>query len=186
MADLKQTVASRIVSLDDLAVAKMAQPGLLSLRLSSASPAVGKLRKQLGGAFPDSPSSLANGAAFRVARLGPDEWLIFCDPAELPDIAAGITAALSDTHHALVDVSGNRACFRIAGARALDLLAIGCGLDLSNRALAPNSCVQTVLAKAQVIIVKSEDGSGFEVYPRRSFATYLAKWLVTAADEFRV
>ena len=120
-----------------------------------------------------------------MGRLGPDEWLLFCDPAELLEIEARIKAALTETHHALVDVSGNRACFRIAGARSLDLLAIGCGLDLSDRAMPANSCVQTVLAKAQVIITKSHDDRGFEVYPRRSFATYLRKWLAAAAQEFR-
>jgi heterotetrameric sarcosine oxidase gamma subunit len=185
MADLTQAISELIVSFDGLAVARMRQPGLLSLRLWPESMAVEQLREVLDGALPDTPNGLMGRASFQVGRLGPDEWLFFCEPAELLEIEARLKAALADTCHALVDVSGNRARFRIAGARSLDLLAIGCGLDLSDRAMPANSCVQTVLAKAQVIITKSDDGSGFEVYPRRSFARYLRNWLAVAAVEFR-
>ena len=185
MANSAQAITGLIVSMDGLAVARMQDPGMLNLRLPAQSSKLAPLAKLLGGALPDAPNRLATGTALRMARLGPDEWLLLCHPAELPEIEARMKADLFDTHHSLVDVSGNRACFRVAGSRADELLAVGCGLDLTDHALPANSCVQTVLAKAQVMILKGEGSSDFEIYPRRSFATYLAKWFVTAAEQLQ-
>lgn len=185
MANLTQTVSDVIVSLDGLAVAHMREPGLLSLRLSPSSNMTGPLRDILGHELPDAPNSLVEGNEVRIGRLGPDEWLLFCNPSELPSIEARLNDALKGSHYALVDITGNRACFHVAGSRAQELLAIGCSLDLTHHGIPPNSCVQTILAKAQVVIVKSGDGTDFEIYPRRSFAAYLGKWLRVAGEEFR-
>ena len=84
---------------------------------------------------------------------------------------------------AVVDVSANRTTISIAGPRARDLLAFGCSIDLDPRAFGPGRCAQTMLARAQVIIVPvgPEAEPAFRVLVRPSFAAYLAAWLADAA-----
>ncbi|MGW0201911.1 sarcosine oxidase subunit gamma family protein, partial [Nonomuraea sp. NPDC003201] len=60
--------------------------------------------------------------------------------------------------------------------------AHGCALDLHPRAFGPGRCAQTMLARAQVVLVPREDG--FLVLVRSSFAAYLAEWLLDAAAEY--
>ena len=80
----------------------------------------------------------------------------------------------------MVDVSANRTVIRLEGTAARELLAFGCAVDLHPRAFGPGRCVQTMLAKAQVIIEQMTANPAFSVYVRASFATYLADWLLDA------
>jgi sarcosine oxidase subunit gamma len=73
----------------------------------------------------------------------------------------------------------------VAGPRARDLLAHGCALDLHPRSFGPGRCAQTMLARAQVLLV-AHDGDEFTVFVRSSFAGYLATWLLDAAAEYLV
>jgi sarcosine oxidase subunit gamma len=62
------------------------------------------------------------------------------------------------------------------------VLAHGVAIDLDERSFGPDRCAQTLLAKAQVIIERREE-SAFCVYPRSSFASYVAEWLLDAAAD---
>ncbi|MEO3854869.1 2Fe-2S iron-sulfur cluster-binding protein [Acrocarpospora sp. B8E8] len=97
--------------------------------------------------------------------LGPDEWLVV-GPSEVRG----------------VDVSAQRTAIRVSGGRARELLAHGCGLDLHPEVFPVGRCAQTLLARAQIILIAESDG--FLVLVRASFARYLAAWLLDAASEF--
>jgi len=114
--------------------------------------------------FPTEP----NTSAGDILWLGPDEWLVVGGREEdYPDAAAA------------VDVSANRACFELAGDDVEDVLAQGCALDLHPSVFAPGRCAQTLLAKAQVILHRT-DGETFRVFVRPSFAPYLRAWIEDA------
>ena len=61
----------------------------------------------------------------------------------------------------------------------------GCRLDLHPRAFKPNTCVQTALAKANVILHQTDDAPSYEITVRNSFSVYLATWLLDAMAEYR-
>jgi sarcosine oxidase subunit gamma len=118
--------------------------------------------------FPLEPNTIATVEGRTVLWLGPDEWLVLGGREEDYPRAA-----------AAVDVSANRAVFELSGADAVDVLAQGCSLDLHPSAFAPGSCAQTLLARAQVILVRPDERR-FLVLVRPSFASYLRAWLEDA------
>ena len=97
--------------------------------------------------------------------LGPDEWLVLGgreqDYADKP---------------AVVDVSANRVCLELTGESAADVLARGCALDLHASVFPPGRCAQTLVARAQVILYRTEEHA-FRLLVRPSFADYLRAWL---------
>ena len=100
--------------------------------------------------------------------LGPDEWLVLGGTEEDYPRAA-----------AVVDVSANRIVFELVGPDAADVLAQGCSLDLHPSGFTSGSCAQTLLALAQVILVRPDERR-FLVLVRPSFAPYLRAWLPDA------
>ena len=91
--------------------------------------------------------------------------------------------AIGDGRGAVVDVSANRTTLSVSGPRARDLLAFGCSIDLDERRSSRGMCAQTLLARANVIIVPVGPAvePPFRVLVRPSFAAYLAAWLTDAA-----
>jgi sarcosine oxidase, subunit gamma len=114
--------------------------------------------------FPTEP----NTAAGDVLWLGPDEWLVLGGREEdYPDAAA------------TVDVSANRVVLELAGDDVEDVLSHGCSLDLHASVFGAGRCAQTLLAKAQVILHRT-DPTSFRILVRPSFLPYLRAWLEDA------
>ena len=96
--------------------------------------------------------------------LGPDEWLVLEGrEAHYPDAWAA------------VDVSANRVCLELSGTGAADVLARGCALDLHPSVFPPGRCAQTLLARAQVILYRTDEET-FRLLVRPSFADYVRAW----------
>jgi sarcosine oxidase, subunit gamma len=114
--------------------------------------------------FPVEPNTTAG----EVLWLGPDEWLV-------------VGGREGDYHDAAaaVDVSANRLCFELSGDDVEKVLAQGCSLDLHPSVFAPGRCAQTLLAKAQVILQRTEPET-FRIFVRPSFAPYLRAWIEDA------
>lgn len=114
--------------------------------------------------FPVEPNTTAG----EVLWLGPDEWLV-------------VGGREGDYHDAaaVVDVSANRLCFELSGDDVENVLAQGCSLDLHPSVFAPGRCAQTLLAKAQVILQRTEPET-FRIFVRPSFASYLRAWIEDA------
>ena len=112
------------------------------------------------GEPPVAPNTVVGDAIW----LGPDEWLVLGgreqDYAEMP---------------AAVDVSANRVCLELSGEGAAEVLARGCALDLHPSVFPPGRCAQTLVARAQVILYRTDDA--FRLLVRPSFADYLRAWL---------
>ena len=83
------------------------------------------------------------------------------------------------------DVSAQRIAVRLKGARARDLLARGCSIDLHPRVFGGGRSAQTTLGLAGVVLLALTDtGDDYLILVRSSFAGYLADWLLDAAAEF--
>ena len=140
----------------------------------------------LGGSLPRTPNTSAptvNGKT--LLWLGPDEWLVTGPAAEGAALEDTLRARLEGRHHALTDVSAMYATLALSGPRAREVLMKGCRLDLHPRAFAPGACVQTALARANVILHMTDDAPTCEITVRNSFSVYLATWLLDAMAEYR-
>ena len=126
------------------------------------------VRGELQEGFPVEPNTIASVHGRTVLWLGPDEWLVLGGREEDYRGAA-----------AAVDVSANRVVFELTGDGVPGLLAGGCALDLDPSVFVPGRCAQTLLARAQVVLVRP-DADRFLVLVRSSFAPYLRAWLADA------
>ena len=142
------------------------------------SPTMKSIAEMLDLELPLRPNTVASTANRSALWLGPDEWLLVApadQAATPPAFAKMLGGSIS-----LVDVSANRTVIRLEGTAAHELLAFGCAVDLHPRSFGPGRCIQTMLAKAQVIIESMPTVETFQLYVRASFATYLAEWLIDA------
>lgn len=72
----------------------------------------------------------------------------------------------------------------MSGARARDVIAKGCPLDLHPRVFGPGHCAQTYFDRAGIMILQTSTAPSFELIVRRSYADYLWAWLTDAASEY--
>ena len=166
----------------DLAVGLEPLTTALDLRVDHTAVDTAALRDAVGGTLPTLPNTWTVLADGRAIWLGPDEWLL------TGDRAAGTweeaLRAVVDPHGAaVVDVSDQRTGFRLHGADARELLALGCALDLRPASFPPGSAAQTLLGQSGVLL--TSEGDGFRLAVRTSFAGYVADWLLDAATELR-
>ncbi|GLW99873.1 sarcosine oxidase subunit gamma family protein [Microtetraspora sp. NBRC 16547] len=151
----------------------------VDIRVDPASPAAKDIGAALGMPLPVAPGTTVISGDVTVAWLGPDEWLVIGPEGYRFDL---LRKALGERHGSVVDVSAQRTTLLVAGPRARDLLAHGCALDLHPTVFGLGRCAQTMLARAQVVLLPRQDG--LLVLVRSSFAAYLAEWLLDAATEY--
>jgi len=158
----------------------------INLRADPNDPALmARLTDAIGARPPTEPNTaiVSDDGTRHVLWLGPDEWLILGEPDTGPDLERAISGATGEAHGSVIDVSANRTTLAVSGPRARDLLAFGCSLDIDERRFKPGHCAQTLLARANVIIVPVGPAvePSFRILVRPSFAAYLAAWLTDAA-----
>lgn len=160
-----------------LRVERAVDVGYLNLRCSPAnSDALMSVKKKLGVALPVAANSI-EGTERRAYWLGPDEWLLETTGDDIAECRAALEDGLLGCHSAINDLSGALVTYRVRGRRSRKLLAKGCTLDLHPDVFKAGTCAQTGLAKANVILSLSDDGDGFDIIVRRSFADYVWQWL---------
>lgn len=156
----------------------------LTVRVAPDSPGAHAAAKVLGVPLPTDPCTSARAGEIEVLWLGPDEWLVVA-PDGSTELADRLRASLAGAG-AVVDTSAQRTTLHLTGARARDLLAHGCSVDLHPRVNPVGSCVTTHVAKAGVTLVtRSETGDDYWLLVRSSFAAYLAAWFVDACRAHR-
>ena len=149
----------------DVSITAAAPMSRFSLRARHAS----DLEGVIGAKIPDKIGIMLDG----VACLGPDEWLAFApDGAAMPD-AAGLSVSVTD-------VSDRSVGIILEGARAIEVLATGCPLDLDHFAV--GRATRTIYETVEIVIVR-EAMDRFHIEVWRSFAPWLWTALTPAASE---
>jgi sarcosine oxidase, subunit gamma len=163
----------------------------VSLNMAGAARQVGlRLRPPFpaylaGIPLPLAPNRVAAASGLRVLWLGPDEWLVVAE-GEAPDLLPRLEHALAGRRAALNDLSSSRAIIDIVGPAARDLIAAGCGLDLHPRAFGPGHCAQTLFVRVPVILDQLDGAPHYRLLVRRSYARWLAQWMIDAAAGIEV
>lgn len=171
----------------DVAVtlAEPARRGIIGLRGDAGDPGFRDAAQRiLGLALPTEPNTTAVSAGVSAFWLGPDEWLIAVAPDRTDGLVAGLREALAARHHAVVDLSSARATIAVAGARARDVLAKACTLDLHPRAFKPGDCAQSHYGKAVILLYQADAAPTYHLTTSRAHAEYLWRRLEDAAQEY--
>lgn len=157
--------------------------GLINLRARADAVGLAKVGKVLGARLPTDPNTAVESDHDTACWLGPDEWLVLTSAGGQAERSEQLREALDGQFAAVTDVSGGYVLITVAGTRCRELLAKGCTLDLHPRAFQAGRCAQTLLAKAGVLLIARADDH-IDLLVRRSFADYLWRWLVDAAEEY--
>ncbi|MFH9980807.1 sarcosine oxidase subunit gamma [Streptomyces sp. NPDC017179] len=156
---------------------------MVGLRVDPASEAAGRIGSVLGAPLPASCGRTAQSGPHTAVWLGPDEWLVLSQ-GDGPELVAGLLDALAGDPGAVVDVSANRTTLELSGPSARQVLEKGCVLDLHPRSFGPGRAVATQVGPVPVVLWQTGDTT-YRLFPRSSFADYLARWLIDAMSEYR-
>lgn len=169
-----------------LQLQRLTDAGYLNLRGNAGSPKfLAAVAKVTGLAVPLEPNTVVSGE-HDLYWLGPAEWMLVVEQADVSRLVLALSEALSREHAAVNDLSGGQVSYRLKGHKARALLSKGCALDLHPSVFAPGACAQTGLAKASVILRPLHGEPGFDLLVRRSFSDYLWQWLLRAGREYRI
>lgn len=159
--------------LDTVADARVSRLPPMARLLLRGDPAV------LGPAFqidlPQTPCTSTVGDR-SVLWLGPDEWLLLADRGDER------WAAWHSDHAAAVDIGARQIGLHLTGARAADVLAVACPLDLDLRSFPTGACTRTVFGKAEIVLWRREEHC-FHLEVWRSFAAYVEALLAEGVQD---
>ncbi|WP_149823695.1 sarcosine oxidase subunit gamma [Streptomyces tailanensis] len=157
---------------------------MVNMRVDPASEAADRIGKALGAPLPRQCGDTSTSGPHTVLWLGPDEWLVLSQ-AEVTAVTSELREALGGDPGSVVDVSANRTTLELSGPAARQVLEKGCPLDLHPRSFAPGRAVSTTVGPIAVLLWQVDDGPTYRLFPRSSFADYLARWLIDAMSEYR-
>ncbi|EST35537.1 sarcosine oxidase subunit gamma [Streptomyces roseochromogenus] len=157
---------------------------MVNLRVDPASGAADRIEKTLGAPLPRLCGHTSASGPHTVVWLGPDEWLVLSQ-ADGTAVTAELRQALATDPGSVVDVSANRTTLELSGPAARQVLEKGCPLDLHPRAFGPGRAVSTTVGPVPVLLWQVDDRPAYRLFPRSSFAVYLAHWLIDAMSEYR-
>lgn len=126
----------------------------------------------LGFALPREACRSAGVSGRHALWLGPDEWLLLAPVADVEALTAMLEATTAQAPHALVDVSQRQIGLTLAGPDVEELLAAGCPLDLDLTVFPVGMCARTVLAKAEIVLWRTDEAI-FHIEIWRSFSAYV-------------
>lgn len=143
------------------------------------------IEQVLGIKLPAQPrsssiSTLSLGSS--LYWMGPSEWLLLVDQGTESQVEEKLRQVLTG-HFSVSIVTGGQTLINISGSNVDSILKKSSVYDFHPSSFQINECVQTTFAKATALFCRRADGS-FDVVIRRSFADYLARWLLDAGEEF--
>jgi sarcosine oxidase subunit gamma len=147
--------------------------------------AVDTIGNALGFALPRQPCRAARSGTRAALWLGPDEWLILAPAGAGDELLTWLTARLGTTPASLVDVSDRQLALEVTGPKAAELLSAFVMLDLDEGVFPVGMCTRTLLAKAEIVLWRSEP-LRFRIEVWRSFAPYVRGCLKEAVLEYEV
>lgn len=155
--------------------------GYISLRGNSSD---GKFTDAVSGALgiplPVAPCTFASSGSTKVLWLSPDEWLIVTPRERLAEFLQLFITALSGIRSQVTDNSGGYTQVIVEGRNASQVLAHATVYDL--HALTPGRVVGTTFGKSSLYV--HQQGDAYCLILRRSFADYIWRYLVRAAQPY--
>jgi heterotetrameric sarcosine oxidase gamma subunit len=145
----------------------------------------GELARTLGVPFGRAVRD-AQGAL--VVGSGPGEWLLLSTPGTSAAVTESVGQIQDEKLVSVFDATHGRALMRITGARAPDLLAKVCAIDLAEGVTPNGAAFRSSVAKVVTDVVRDDrDGErSYLLHCERSSGQYLFDALIDAGDEFEI
>jgi heterotetrameric sarcosine oxidase gamma subunit len=123
-----------------------------------------------------------------VVGSGPGEWLLLASPGASAAVAGRMGEVPDEGLVSVFDVTHGRALMRITGARADDLLAKVCGVDLSEQVTPDGAAFRSSVAKLVTDVARDDQDRvlSYLLHCERSSGQYLFDALIDAGDEFGI
>jgi sarcosine oxidase, subunit gamma len=134
----------------------------------------------LGIRLPEKPCTFTRSGAVKALWLAPDEWMIVAPRARLVPLLRGLGKALSGIRSQVVDTSGGYTEIVVQGRNVSDVISHASVYDLQR--LGEGRVVGTTFGKSAVYMYREDNGVCLLV--RRSFADYIWRFLVRAAEPY--
>lgn len=134
----------------------------------------------LGVRLPAKACSFTRSGAVKLLWLSPDEWMIVCPRARLAPLLRDLTKALAGVKSQFVDNSGGFTQIIVQGRSASDVISHASVYDVHR--LGEGRVVGTTFGKSSVYMYR--EGDGYCLVLRRSFADYIWRFLVRAAEPY--
>jgi len=148
---------------------------------------IDQVARQFSIALPVVPNTTARSDALTAFWIGPRSWLLVADATGSPLTGFGEKRdALNAAGGALFDLSAARVAYRLAGARAPEVLATGCPLDLHPRTFRTGDCAQSLFGHVNILLCKTDDTPTFVIMVARSFSRDVHLSLRVAATQYRL
>ena len=120
-----------------------------------------------------------------LALIGtaPGQWLAVAEDDSSRQMLDALAKQLAG-HAAITEQSDSKAVIRISGARARDVMAKGCSLDLHPRVFKPGDAATTAVALIDCQLWQIDDAPSYDLAVPSSFAESFWSWLTASAAEF--
>ncbi len=115
--------------------------------------------------------------------IGPATWLILAPRTAPGTLAQRLAAAVSDTG-SVTDQTFGKALLRLSGAKARDVLAKGCRVDLNPRVFGPRRAAVTSIGHIGCVLAQVDEVPTFDLVVPATLAASFVEWLEAAAAEF--
>ncbi len=163
---------------DDVSLGPLPLAGIVALRARGG--ATARAAQALGLSALPSPNTVAATPLGDCLWVRPDEWHVVGDHAARRETLARLEAAVGDEEGGVVDISSSRVLLELTGARARDVLASCCPLDLHPRAFAVGRCAQSMAGKAPILLQLTDAAPRWRLFVRPSLSAYVVSWLTDA------
>jgi len=171
---------------EGLLIAEASLRRCLSIRGSADSARLGEaVRSVTGLPLPGKTLGFEHRANSFMFWQGPTEWMLVTDHEGSETLEADLRRALAGEAAAVVDVSGGQTLLSLSGSALSEVLQKSSSYDFHPSNFPAGKCVQTVFAKATALVARLDDDAVLMLV-RRSFADYIALWLLDAAAEYGV
>ena len=155
--------------------------GLAIVQLMAAKGQALALAERLGIA--GGPGRATTTDELTALPLAPGQWLLIARSGRDGSFARMIAERARGLGHAS-DQSHGRACLRLSGAKARELLQKGCRLDIHPRAAGPGFCAQTPIAQIGVLLHQIDDTPTYDLYLYPGLARSFLEWLEEGAAQY--
>ncbi|MEP7384236.1 MAG: sarcosine oxidase subunit gamma family protein [Gemmatimonadota bacterium] len=156
------------------------QPARSVISVRARGEALDRVAQQLGLESLPGPNRVAATSLGACLWVRPDEWLVIGEYAARQQAMAALEPAVGTDDGAVVDISASRVILELSGARARDVLASCCPLDLHPRVFTEGHCAQSVIGKAPILLQLVDRTPRWRIVVRPSLAAYVTSWLTDA------
>jgi sarcosine oxidase subunit gamma len=132
--------------------------------------------------LPD-PGHASSAGDITAVWIAPGAWLVTA-PLLTPGDLAQRLAAVSSGSASVTDQTFGKTVLRLSGARAPDVLAKGCRIDLHPRVFGPGHAAVTPIAQIGCVLIQVDDVPTFDLIVPSTLAETFCEWLELAAAEF--